>query len=97
MELNFGGLGLVGEAREGRRLLLGRAWGKPARGCGDYSWRTSAEAREGLRRLLLEEACGSSRSGAKAAKWRKLAAKLGAKTAKWRELAAKQLVAVSGS
>ena len=29
---------------------------------------------------------GSSRSGAKAAKWREMAAKLGAKTAKWREV-----------
>ena len=66
MELNFGGLGLAGEAREGRRLLLERAWGKPAKGCGDYFWRTSAEAREGSRRLLLEDVCGSSRRAAAA-------------------------------
>ena len=48
------------EAREGRRrLLLERAWGRPAKGGGDYSWRKSGEAREGSRRLLLEKACGS--------------------------------------
>ena len=39
---------------------------KPAMGCGDYSWRKSGEAREGLRRLLLEKAWGSLRRAAAA-------------------------------
>ena len=55
-------------------MLLEKLCGKLAKGCGDYSWERPGE---------------SSRSGAKTAKWRELAAKLGAKTAKWRELAAK--------
>ena len=37
------------------------AWGMPAKGCGDYSRRKPGEAREGLRRLLLEKAGGSGR------------------------------------
>ena len=69
----------LGEAREGlRRLLLERAWGRPAKGGGDYSWRKSGEAREGSRRLLLERAWGKPAEGA-AASLGDIAGKLTAK------------------
>ena len=52
-----------GSLRGVRRLLLGEARGKPARGCGDYSWGRPAEAREGSRRLLLGKAWGKPARG----------------------------------
>ena len=104
----------LGEARKGlRKLLLEKAWGKPAKGRGDYSWRMSAGSLRRRRKMT--------------AKWRKLAAewlRSGCEVAqtgcgvaaKWREVAAKgqcraipgqylgntwalpgQLVAVTGS
>ena len=49
-----------GSSRRAAATTPGESPRKPARGCGDYFWRTSAEAREGRRLLLgegLREAC----------------------------------------
>jgi len=47
------------------------AWGKLAKGCGDYSWRKSGEACGGLWRLLPEEAWGKLAEGRGDYSWRR--------------------------
>jgi hypothetical protein len=85
-----------GEAREGwRRLLLEEAWGMPAKGGGDYSWRESGEAHERLRQccrqLFLESLAAFAKGGGDS--WEKPGGSLrsGANWpqsgAKWREVA----------
>ena len=62
----------------------GKACGKPVKGCGDYSWRTSAEACEGLRRLLRK-------AWGKLAKGRELTAKWLQSGANWPRSLARRL------
>ena len=58
-----------------RRLLLEEAWGMPAKGCGDYSWRQPGGKLAKWRELP--------------AKWREMPAKWREVPAKWREVPAK--------